>query len=271
MNKLSIVINDQAKEIQVKEYKGQRVVTLAEIDELHKRSSGTAKRNFTSNKRHFVEGEDYFIVTPIQKDEIRTLEIPNRGLTLITESGYLMLVKSFQDELAWSVQRQLVKYYFKAKEKIFDTSQLSPELQMFDGLFKAIAKTELATHQLSEEIKATNDKVDNVSNILALNPTEWRKKINAIINKIANFRGGFEAYQDVRNESYQLLEDRAKCQLSVRLINKRRKMALEGAAKSRIDKTNKMDVIADDARLTEIYIAVVKELAIKNDVEVEAS
>ena len=39
---------------------------------------------------------------------------PN-GLTLITESGYLMLVKSFTDDLAWDVQRQLVKRYFAQK------------------------------------------------------------------------------------------------------------------------------------------------------------
>ncbi|GMA52640.1 hypothetical protein GCM10025857_39970 [Alicyclobacillus contaminans] len=43
-------------------------------------------------------------------------------------------------------------------------------------------------------------------------------------------------------------------------------MALEGAAKSKIDKVNKMDVIADDARLTEIYLAVVKEMAIRYQV-----
>ena len=40
---------------------------------------------------------------------------PN-GLVLITESGYLMLVKSFTDDLAWKVQRELVKTYFRAKE-----------------------------------------------------------------------------------------------------------------------------------------------------------
>ena len=59
-----------------------------------------------------VEGTDFF---QIQKDENRTLgfEVPNRGLTLITESGYLMLVKSFTDDLAWDVQRQLVNTYFR--------------------------------------------------------------------------------------------------------------------------------------------------------------
>lgn len=32
---------------------------------------------------------------------------------LLAESGYLMLVKSFTDDLAWQVQRQVVNGYFR--------------------------------------------------------------------------------------------------------------------------------------------------------------
>lgn len=43
-------------------------------------------------------------------------------VTLLTESGYLMLVKSFTDDLAWDVQRQLVNSYFRvSKAKADDT------------------------------------------------------------------------------------------------------------------------------------------------------
>lgn len=107
-----------ADEIKIKEYKGQRVVTFKDIDEVHGRPEGTAKRNFTLNKKHLVEGEDYFYLTKSQKNEIRTLEIPNRGITVLTESGYLLLVKSFTDDLAWKVQRELVKNYFRVKEVV---------------------------------------------------------------------------------------------------------------------------------------------------------
>ena len=50
-------------------------------------------------------------------DEIRPFGIisPNGGI-IITESGYLMLVKSFDDDISWEVQRSLVNTYFKAKE-----------------------------------------------------------------------------------------------------------------------------------------------------------
>lgn len=74
--------------------------------------------NFRENRDKFIEGTDFFFVKPrdIQNDEIRRSEINNRGITLITESGYLMIVKSLHDDLAWAVQRELVNTYFKAKE-----------------------------------------------------------------------------------------------------------------------------------------------------------
>ncbi|WP_418610202.1 ORF6N domain-containing protein [Gluconobacter cerinus] len=108
-----VTINDRA--VDVIEYADQRVVTLGMVDALHERPQGTARRNFNSNKSHLIEGEDYISVCA---DEIRTRKLMDLSpkaqsdITLLTESGYLMLVKSFTDDLAWSVQRQLVKQYF---------------------------------------------------------------------------------------------------------------------------------------------------------------
>ena len=106
--------------LKIKEYNGHRVVTFRDIDTVHNRPEGTARKRFNENKKRFIEGEDYFIVN--QPSEIRTLGItrPQGGtpssVILLTESGYLMLVKSFTDELAWSVQRQLVNTYFRVQE-----------------------------------------------------------------------------------------------------------------------------------------------------------
>ncbi|WP_312507362.1 Rha family transcriptional regulator [Lysinibacillus sp.] len=112
-------------------------------------------------------------------------------------------------------------------------------------------------------------KQDNIAEIVALNPTEWRKKTTTILNKIALARGGFEEYRKVRNESYQVLDERARCKLDIRLTNRKKEMALNGATKAKLDKVSKLDVIADDTRLTEIYLAIVKEMAIKHQIKVE--
>lgn len=103
----------------IKEYNNVRVVTFKDIDMVHERPDGTARRNFNKNKNCFIEGEDYF---KICADEIRThkiMSISNKtreDITLITESGYLMFVKSFTDDLAWKVQRELVNTYFRVKD-----------------------------------------------------------------------------------------------------------------------------------------------------------
>ncbi len=111
--KKSLTVTINKTRLSVKEYQGQRVVTMKEIDAVHQRPEGTARKRFNDNKEHFIEGVDYFVRNT---DEAMTefgITAPN-GLTLITESGYLMLVKSFTDDLAWAVQRQLVNIYFRA-------------------------------------------------------------------------------------------------------------------------------------------------------------
>jgi len=109
------------------EYLSQRVITFDLIDKLHERVKGTASRNFHENKHRFTPGEDYHIVPASQKDDFRSLgiSIPNRGLTVLTESGYLVLVKSFTDERAWAIQKTLVKSYFRAKEILDPKGELA--------------------------------------------------------------------------------------------------------------------------------------------------
>lgn len=111
--KTEIRINNNT--LPVVEYAGQRVVTFAMIDEVHQRPEGTASRNFKEHRPRFIAADDFYIIDFSKKDEFRPfgIEIPPRGLTVLTESGYLMLVKSFTDDLAWKVQRELVNNYFR--------------------------------------------------------------------------------------------------------------------------------------------------------------
>ena len=114
------LVNVEGTELAVREYNGQRVVTFSDIDEVHHRPHGTAYRNFRANKRFFNEGRDYVTLhKKNQNDEIRLLGItvPQRGITLITERGYLKVIKSFNDELSWRVQDALVDAYFVVKNQ----------------------------------------------------------------------------------------------------------------------------------------------------------
>ncbi len=92
------------------EVNGERVITLGMIDEVHERTSGTARKRFNDHRRRMKEGLHYFVR---KTDEAAALGIkaPN-GLILLAERGYLMLVKSLNDDLAWEVQDKLVESYF---------------------------------------------------------------------------------------------------------------------------------------------------------------
>lgn len=122
---MSNVITIENTEMQIREYNGQRVVTFKDIDMVHQRPTGTAYRNFRNNKQHFVEGEDFIkiCVDEIRRNKIMDVSSKARAdITMITESGYLMLVKSFTDDLSWKVQRQLVNAYFKVKNELEQTA-----------------------------------------------------------------------------------------------------------------------------------------------------
>jgi hypothetical protein len=108
-------------ELAIREYNGQRVVTFKDIDTVHKRPNGTAKNAFRRNKKHFIDGIDYFVLSSRENSKVHetylsNISIPTRGITVLTESGYLMIVKAFTDDLSWQVQRQLVNVYFSKRQ-----------------------------------------------------------------------------------------------------------------------------------------------------------
>lgn len=250
--------------LSVKEYEGKRVVTFKDIDTVHNRPGGTARKRFNDNKAHFIEGEDFYTVD--QPSEIRTLGItrPQGGVpekvTLITETGYLMLVKSFTDDLAWKVQRELVNSYFRVEQMRTAFSDLSPQLQLLINI-------ETRQREQEKALAAMNNRIDNMKEVIALDVHSWRKDAQHLISKIANVNGGFDSMKDIYNEIYRLVEERAGVSLSTRLTNKRRRMADEGICKSKRDKLTKVDIIADDKKLIEIYIAIVKEKAVKAGID----
>lgn len=102
------------------EFNGHRVITLAMMDRAHQRPEGTAGRNFRQHRAKLAQSSDFFDLTA---DEIRRQSLasvfPPRTSSgiILTESGYLLLVKSFTDDMAWQVQRELVNGYFRAGKR----------------------------------------------------------------------------------------------------------------------------------------------------------
>lgn len=151
----------------------------------------------------------------------------------------------------------------RVKQKAIDFSQLSPELQMFSRIFQSVAEQQLEQKRQAEKVEQLDKKVDSIKDVIALNPNSWRTDSAKIINKIALQMGGYEHIKAIREESYKLLEERMGVALSIRLSNKKKTQALNGVSKSKIDKLNQLDVIADDKKLIQGYVSVIKDMAIK--------
>lgn len=204
-------------------------------------------------------GSGDFFIESTYKDA-NNQERPNY---LLTKQGCEMVSNKLTGAKGVQFTAKYVSRFNQMEKHInqqLDTSNLSPELQMFQGIFQAVANQELATKKLES-------KIDNISEIVGVNSTNWREDSNRLINKIVRLQGNTgQAHQEVRSMVFLEVDKRAGVSLQTRLTNKRRRMADEGASKSRRDKLTKVDVIADDKKLIEIYAAVVKEYAIKYNV-----
>ncbi|WP_312293326.1 ORF6N domain-containing protein [Atlantibacter hermannii] len=152
----TVTINN--KQLPAVEYRGQRVVTLAMIDEVHQRPEGTARAAFNRNRAHFVEGVDYLELTA---DVIRTESISDafaartaKGIILF-ESGYLMLTKPFNDDLAWKVQRELVNSYFRTRAPL-------TEIEMIAAMAADAVRQQKRLNQVEEQVEAVSEVVENI-------------------------------------------------------------------------------------------------------------
>lgn len=142
----TVIIN--GTEMAVREWQGQRVVTFADIDRVHQRPEGTARKRFNDNKKHFILGVDYFVRKTDEAKKEFGIIAPN-GLILLTEQGYLMVVKSLKDDLAWQVHNEVIESYFH---------QNTPKISEPEANFASI-NSQIALYNESRDIniKLLND------------------------------------------------------------------------------------------------------------------
>ena len=236
--------------------KDQQAVTsslqVAEVfEKQHKHVLGAIENLVAENSaaKYFAEGTY----------ENRGKEYP---LYYMNRDGFTLLAMGFTGQKALQFKLKYIEAFNQMEnhmKKQLDTSTLSPELQFMNSVVQSLAKQEMET-------KRIETKVDNISEIVALNTVDWRRNSQRLISKIAQSRDGGANYQLVRSEIYQETERRAKADLNRRLKNRKQRMALEGVGESKINALNKLDIIGENSRLLEIYISVVKDFAIKHGV-----
>ena len=240
--------------IAIKEYQGQRVITFKDVDTVHGRPDGTARKRFNDNREQFVEGEDYF---KICASEFRTHwdGLPAKAtedITLITESGYLMLAKSFTDDLAWKVQRQLVKGYFRAKEavQLSPAEQLLAQAQLMVEQERRLKALEVSNAENVKTMETVKDAID----IMVAPPVtagNWQSQMNRNVRAFC-MQTGLDFHKTFQ-ELYTELEVSAGVKLGVRVKFARQRLRVNGATQTDIAAVSKLSIVAQDKKLREIF------------------
>ncbi|MDU7212972.1 ORF6N domain-containing protein [Clostridium sp.] len=262
------------------EFKNQRIITTKVLAEEFGTEEGNIQKNYSRNEKRFLEGKHYYKLAGQALKEFKN-SLPTESLEPIkfapvlylwTDRGAARHAKILDTDEAWEVYEDLEENYFNPEEKVKDlnTSELSLELQMFNQMFKAMANNELEAKEAKRIALNANNKADEVKeeiqsmrDVITLDSNGWRKETATLINKIANKLGGFEHIRNVREESYKLLNENYSVDINRRLKNKQKNMALEGVSRSKINKVNVLDVIAEDKKLLNGYISIVTKMAIR--------
>lgn len=161
--------------------------------------------------------------------------------------------------------RQVRKYFIEAEKRFksnhIDFEKLSPELRMFANVFTSLAKIELEQNETKRLAQEANETIKDIKETIITESDNWRKDV---VGKIRAIADAGKNYSDIQNESYRFLEERAGCNLKQRVENMKMRALTNGMCKSKVDKINALDVIAEDKRLKEIYIGIVNKLYLKH-------
>lgn len=264
---------------------GKKCISDKTIAEIHGVKVFHVRELIGNNIKRFTEGVDYIdmkkrigtddTLCDEHSNEITTLELllslgyAKQSITqaehiyILSERGYAKLIKIMDTDRAWEVHDKLMDEYFELRDEKVKMDNLSPELRLLINMEMEQKRQAAVLAEVKEANRKNADRIESIRDVVSLDTTSWRDDTRNLINKIAQELGGGTAFQQVRAESYELLEKRMGVSLKQRLTNKRRRMADEGVCKSKRDKLSQVDIIAEDKKLIEGYTAIVKEMAIK--------
>lgn len=165
----------------------------------------------------------------------------------------------------------------KAKQKVIDRTQLSPQTQALMALTESIAKTELEQRRIAAEQERQGKQLETLVDTFQSAPDiegfqSWANHCLARIAESRKFNRGYKRndnYAFARNESYKRLKEKWNCNLDDRVARARGR-AIErnpGITKVKLNSINKLTIISNDKSLRPVYETVIKEMMIAYCVE----
>lgn len=248
------------------EQEGQPVLTTEQLAQAYECDGRQIKQNFNNNADRFIEGQHYF---KLEGEALGKLRVENidlqispmaRSLYLWTRRGASRHCKMLGTDKAWEVFDQLEETYFNRPQ--VPQRPLS-QLEILAGSVEQLVAQDKAIKELKQKQEETDKRIDGMKDVISLTAASWRKDTTVLINKMALKAGDIAKIREFRRESYQLLDERMGVSVETRLVNLKRRMYEAGYSKTKIDNVNALDVIGQDKKLVEGYVAVIKDMAIK--------
>ena len=247
-------------DLKIVKYGNQLVVDSRDVAEMVEKRHADLMRDI-ENYNQILENaklrsQDFFILSSY-KTEGNNKTYP---CYLITKKGCDMAANKMTGEKGILFTARYIEKFYEMEEQLHKPMS---QLEIIAANATALVEQEKQLKAIAERQDKQAQEIQGIREVVALNPNDWRKDTNGLVNKMALSIGGYENVKPIRNESYKLLDERMGVDLACRLTNKRRRMADEGICKTKRDKLNQLDVIADDKKLIEGYVAIIKEMAIK--------
>ena len=216
----------------------------------------------------FVENQDYTVLKN-EKGENTTFQAIDYIFKLEPAKEIAMVENN---EKGKEIRRYFIKVEDKYKQQNLDVTGLSPQTQLLLQLSQSIAKAEIDQRRIEQialeaktGLEQAREVISNIKDTMAELPKDqWRKWVNNSLGEIGIKLGNKgQNHEDLRSDSYKLLEERAGADLAARARNGRKRLEESGATKTAVENYRKIDAIEEDKRLKEIYTGIVRELRIK--------
>ena len=183
-----------------------------------------------------------------------------QNLAIINESGVYALIFGSKLPTAKKFKRWVTSEVLPSIRKngsySIDTA-LTPELQV-------LIQHERMMQEQKKQLDAVQNKVEAIQEIFTLTPENWKKDIRVAVGSLSvKISGDYSMMQELYEQIYALLEDRAGADLEARLRNRRKRMELNGSTKTDIRKISRLDIIEDDKKLKEIFTSILREMSAK--------
>lgn len=245
---------------------GKLVTDSREVADMVDKQHKDLLASIRSYNEHLLSGhfrpEDFFIPSTYQDSTGRTLPC-----YLLTKKGCDMVANKMTGEKGVLFTATYVTKFEEMEKSLKPTcieDVLIQSLQEMKDMRQQLNEVNNNALVAKSEAIGAKEEVQAIRDTISINPrAEWRKQTNIILSKIGKALSNYKLPKD---EAYNALKERGNCRPNILVNNLKARALMQGMSKSKVDDLNILDVLENEQRLKEIYVTIVKEMAIKHNV-----